>query len=54
MKQIEGLQWESAVDLGLSGLRIELGYKVHGEEWERLPRMGRILKISDDDSEEQM
>ena len=54
MKPIEELQRESADDLGLSELRIELGYKVHGEEWERLPRMGRILKISDDDSDEQM
>lgn len=54
LKPVEELRWESAEDLGLSELRVELGCKFRGEEWERLPRMGRVLKISDEDSEEQM
>lgn len=48
---IEALQWKTAKELGLDEFRVDLGCKTDPAEYERLPKMGRVLVISDDSEE---
>ncbi|KZT68606.1 hypothetical protein DAEQUDRAFT_727729 [Daedalea quercina L-15889] len=52
-KPVEELKWQDAEELGLDGFHVDLGCKTDPAEYERLPKMGRVLVISDD-SEEQL
>ncbi|KAH9837849.1 uncharacterized protein C8Q71DRAFT_723123 [Rhodofomes roseus] len=51
-RPVEDLKWERAVDLGLDQIAVDLGCEIDGAEWDQLPKMDRILVISDSDSEE--
>ncbi|KAI0729146.1 hypothetical protein C8Q72DRAFT_952099 [Fomitopsis betulina] len=49
---VEALEWQDAEDFGLDDLCVDLGCKTDPAEDERLPKMGRVLVISDSNSEE--
>lgn len=51
-KPVEALEWQDAEDFGLDDLCVDLGCKTDPAEDERLPKMGRVLVISDSNSEE--
>lgn len=51
-RPVEKLEWQDAEDLGLDDFRVELGCKTDPAEYDRLPKMSRLLVISDPDSEE--
>lgn len=48
---IEQLQWQDASALGLEALSIDLGLKLDPYEEEKIPRMSRVLAISDEGEE---
>ncbi|KAH9919599.1 uncharacterized protein B0H18DRAFT_1027050 [Fomitopsis serialis] len=50
-KPVEQLQWEQAKNLGLDEFAVELGCKIDGAEWDQLPKMDRLLVVSDDSEE---
>lgn len=50
-RAIEALKWETAEELGLDEFRVDLGCKTDPGEYERLPKMARVLVISDDSEE---
>ncbi|KAJ7759426.1 hypothetical protein DFH07DRAFT_1023786 [Mycena maculata] len=54
LRPVEELAWEEASALGLEELEVTLGMKVKDGESELLPKMGRLLMISDADDEEQV
>lgn len=51
---VEELQWQAAHELGLDTFRVDLGCKTDPAEYERLPKMDRVLVISDPECEEQV
>jgi hypothetical protein len=53
-RSAEGLRWQTAEELGLDEFRVDLGCQTDPAEYDKLPKMDKILMISDEDSEEQM
>ncbi|EIN11753.1 hypothetical protein PUNSTDRAFT_111799 [Punctularia strigosozonata HHB-11173 SS5] len=51
-RHVDELAWQTGEELGLDGYRIDLGCAVTGATQDRLPKMDRVLMISEDDSEE--
>ncbi|KZT68595.1 hypothetical protein DAEQUDRAFT_323868 [Daedalea quercina L-15889] len=52
-RPVEDLEWQTAEELGLDNFRVDLGCETDPAEYERLPKMARVLVLSDD-SEEQV
>lgn len=50
-RPVEALKWETAEDLGLDEFHVDLGCETDPNEYERLPKMGRVVVISDDSEE---
>ena len=50
-RPVEELKWQAAEDLGLDDFHVDVGCKTDPEEYGRLPKMGRVVVISDDSEE---
>jgi hypothetical protein len=53
-RHVDELTWQAADELGLDAFRIDLGCKVDGEVYERLPKVDRVLLVSEEESEEML
>ena len=51
-RPVEDLRWQDATELGLDEFPVTLGCEVDPDEYQRLPKMKRVLRISDEESEE--
>ena len=50
-KPVEELRWQTAEELGLDAFRVDLGCETDPAEYALLPKMDRVLVISDDSEE---
>ncbi|TFY59634.1 hypothetical protein EVJ58_g5660 [Rhodofomes roseus] len=53
-QSVQELEWDNAAELGLDEFRVDLGCKTDPAEYDRLPKMGRVLVVSDPECEEQV
>lgn len=53
-RPVERLEWQETQELGFEELTADLGIKFTRDENDKVPRMGRVLMISDHDDEEEM